>query len=182
MRKTTSGFTIVELAVVIVIIAILVGIVALTYGNIRERSLNASRITEANNVVEALTLYRSQNGKFPAALDAADAEWCVGGNFPDIDNDGVGDCRDIGFTNPANIAHENASLNSDLKASGLKEPGDRRVVGDGYLGPSVKRWGGDNQVWVYTYLDANECPKPYAPVVWTNRPDGVIMCRVRIDK
>ena len=182
MKKATSGFTIVELAIVIIVIAILVGIVAVSYGNIRERSLNASRITEANNVVEALTLYRSQNGKFPSSLDAVGSEWCVGGNFPDVDNDGIGDCRNIGFNNPASIAHENAALNSDLKSSGLKESGDRRIAGDGYLGPSVKRWDGDNQLWVYTYLDSNECPKPYTPIAWPARPDGVVMCRVRIDQ
>jgi prepilin-type N-terminal cleavage/methylation domain-containing protein len=60
MRKTTSGFTIVELIVVIVVIAVLATITVVAYGDFQARSQAATVETNLKSIEKALRVYASE--------------------------------------------------------------------------------------------------------------------------
>lgn len=63
MRKTTSGFTIVELLIVIVVIAVLAAISTTIYSGIQEKAKNVDRKTTANQFVNKLHTKSVDAGK-----------------------------------------------------------------------------------------------------------------------
>jgi len=67
MKKTTSGFTIVELLIVIVVIAILAAISIVAYNGIQARARDTTRVSDARSITKALQAYHAINGRFPAA-------------------------------------------------------------------------------------------------------------------
>lgn len=65
MGKTSKGFTIIELLVVVVVIAILAAITIVSYNGIQNRSKDAAALTTAKNVQKKVELYYSLYGTFP---------------------------------------------------------------------------------------------------------------------
>lgn len=63
---TMRGFTIVELLIVIVVIAILAAITVVAYNGIQERSRNTQTIQAATEYAKALQAYKAINGAYPA--------------------------------------------------------------------------------------------------------------------
>jgi prepilin-type N-terminal cleavage/methylation domain-containing protein len=66
MRKSTRGFTIVELLIVIVVIAILVTISVVAYNGIQTRAKNTKTINATSAWIKALKLYHADKGSYPA--------------------------------------------------------------------------------------------------------------------
>lgn len=67
MKKSTSGFTIVELLIVIVIIAILAAITIVTYNGIQERARYSSMKSDITTINKAILMYYADNGTYPTA-------------------------------------------------------------------------------------------------------------------
>ena len=67
MRKA-YGFTVVELLIVIIVIAILAAIAITTYSGIQRRSRDVARQSDVTTIQKALELYRMDNGRFPAEV------------------------------------------------------------------------------------------------------------------
>ena len=65
MKKSTSGFTIVELLIVVVVIGILAAIVIVAYNGITNQAKNAKTISAVNAWAKAIQLYRVEKGSFP---------------------------------------------------------------------------------------------------------------------
>lgn len=65
MRKNTSGFTIVELLIVIVIIAILAAITIVSFNGVQKRARDSQRYSDAKTIMKALELYKAYNGSYP---------------------------------------------------------------------------------------------------------------------
>lgn len=65
MRKTTSGFTIVELLIVIVVIAILAAVTIVAYNGTQQRANTASRLEAIRSIQKGLELYKAANGFYP---------------------------------------------------------------------------------------------------------------------
>ncbi len=65
MRKSTSGFTIVELLIVVVVIGILAAIVIVAYNGITTQAKNSQTISAVNTWIKALRLYETENGSLP---------------------------------------------------------------------------------------------------------------------
>ncbi len=63
MRKTTSGFTIVELLIVIVVIAILTAITIVAYSGIQDRSNAAKAKAELNQLAKAMSAAKINSGR-----------------------------------------------------------------------------------------------------------------------
>lgn len=80
MRKNISGFTIVELLIVIVVIAILAAISVVAYNGIQVRASDASKVQKINDIAKALEMYKADNGQYPgvAVQDASSSESTCG--------------------------------------------------------------------------------------------------------
>lgn len=72
--RSKPGFTIVELLIVIVVIAILAAITVVAYNGIQNRAKDTARIQLINDIAKALDLYKADTGRYPAVLDAAGSE------------------------------------------------------------------------------------------------------------
>lgn len=68
MRKSTTGFTIVELLIVIVVIAILAAISIVAYTGIQNRANNSAVQNDLAAAVKALELYKIDNSEYPDTL------------------------------------------------------------------------------------------------------------------
>ena len=75
MRKSVSGFTIVELLIVIVVIAILAAITIVAYSGVQDRAKRASQQAQVDAVGKALKLYVAEKGKFTGDIAGASGEW-----------------------------------------------------------------------------------------------------------
>lgn len=69
MTKTKSGFTIVELLIVIVVIAILAAISIVAYNGIQNRANNNARASTVATYVKAMQLYAAENGEYPVPVE-----------------------------------------------------------------------------------------------------------------
>lgn len=62
MKKSTSGFTVVELTIVIAVIAVLATIVLVGYSGVQERARDAKRMNDLTMIAEAIQTYRIKEG------------------------------------------------------------------------------------------------------------------------
>ncbi len=67
-KGNTSGFTIVELLIVIVVIAILVAITIVSYAAVTDNAKKQTAKTDAQTMATALNKYKADNGSFPTDL------------------------------------------------------------------------------------------------------------------
>lgn len=65
MQKTKSGFTIVELLIVIVVIAILASISIVAYSGIQVRARNVQQAAAAKSYIDLFASYVALNGSYP---------------------------------------------------------------------------------------------------------------------
>lgn len=119
--RERAGFTIVELLIVIVVIAVLASITVTAFNGIQQRARNTQRAAAADAYVKMVRLYITQNGAYPFSANS-----CLGDTNPDTNSDGVGDCGTNGDTTQSN------TLVTELKkvASSLP-PVDFPAIQDG---------------------------------------------------
>jgi len=82
MHKTKSGFTIVELLIVIVVIGILAAITIVAYNGIQTRAKNAKTVNAAVSWVKAFKLYNADKGSWPTDYS------CLGSTTTYVGNNG----------------------------------------------------------------------------------------------
>lgn len=75
LRKKQSGFTLVELLIVIVVIGILATLVITTYSGIQQKARNTKRQTDINALQGQLEAYFAQNGDYPTQANMQDRTW-----------------------------------------------------------------------------------------------------------
>lgn len=73
MRKSASGFTIVELLIVIVVIAILAAISIVAYTGIQQRARDSQRKSDLAALAKAHAIYRIDNGPMGAGSGCGNA-------------------------------------------------------------------------------------------------------------
>lgn len=66
MRKSTSGFTIVELLVVIVVIALLAAISIVAFSGVQQRARDTQRKSDLAAIQKVLAIYYADKGGYPA--------------------------------------------------------------------------------------------------------------------
>jgi prepilin-type N-terminal cleavage/methylation domain-containing protein len=75
LKNRSKGFTIVELLIVIVVIAILATLVIVTFTGIQQKARDSQRQTDINAVDSHVEAYYAQNGTYPTAAMLNDATW-----------------------------------------------------------------------------------------------------------
>lgn len=78
-KQKNRGFTIVELVIVIVVIGILAAITTITYRGTQDRARFGAYKSDLTRINEALTVYYSENGRYPDG-DGAGSATCISGN------------------------------------------------------------------------------------------------------
>lgn len=79
---THQGFTIVELLIVIVVIAILASISIVTYTGIQTRARNTATIAGVRTHIGHLEVYAAENGDYPRAIGTEGNYYCLGSGYP----------------------------------------------------------------------------------------------------
>lgn len=69
MHKNRSGFTLVELLIVIVVIAILASISVVAYSGIQQRASRSQLSAALDSYIKGIEMYRVENGVYPTASD-----------------------------------------------------------------------------------------------------------------
>ncbi|MAU34021.1 hypothetical protein CL689_00020 [Candidatus Saccharibacteria bacterium] len=75
--KTQKGFTIVELLIVIVVIAILAAITIVAYNGIQASARDASRASSVAALKKGIELYNAENGSYPSFSGCSDNAGCA---------------------------------------------------------------------------------------------------------
>ncbi len=77
MKKLSTGFTIVELLIVIVVIAILAAISITAFNGIQDRAENAKTMLSVKSYYKALLAYGLDKNTYPDTTN----QWCLGENY-----------------------------------------------------------------------------------------------------
>jgi prepilin-type N-terminal cleavage/methylation domain-containing protein len=75
LKRKQSGFTIVELLIVIVVIGILAAIVLTNFANMQRKARNLERETDVKAVAAQLEAYYNNNNKYPQMSDVNSSTW-----------------------------------------------------------------------------------------------------------
>jgi len=75
LKKRQSGFTIVELLIVIVVIGILATLVIVTFTGIQQKARDSQRQTDINALDSHVEAYYAQTGNYPTGAQLNDDTW-----------------------------------------------------------------------------------------------------------
>lgn len=75
LKNKSKGFTIVELLIVIVVIAILATLVIVTFTGIQQRARDSQRQTDINAVDSHLEAYYAEHGDYPTFAQLSSTTW-----------------------------------------------------------------------------------------------------------
>lgn len=80
LKSKQSGFTIVELLIVIVVIGILAALVITTFAGIQKKARDTERTTDVKAIHSQLEAYQAQFGKYPTLANLQDNAWITSDN------------------------------------------------------------------------------------------------------
>lgn len=91
-KKTQKGFTIVELLIVIVVIAILAAISLIMYTNIQNKAAGTALQSDLKNATTQLGMTQAENGNYPAGPTPPSELRKTNGTTYQYDSDGINYC------------------------------------------------------------------------------------------
>lgn len=187
-----KGFTIVELLIVIVVIAILASISIVAYNGIQARATNVSQLSEIKAWEQAFNVYRADNGQWPSALVPAGANganlvyYCLGSNFPPSNGGGAAACRDKGGANSYPQLRSTSGSPSLVQQLGsyISISTTPKSLGAGVTGPWAAVYNEPDRTLelnqIFLGKNGSECPSDYQDNADKNAYSGVIYCQKRI--
>lgn len=95
LKRKESGFTIVELLIVIVVIGILAALVITTFSGIQRKARDSERITDIKSIHGQLEAYHAQNGYYPT-LANLQSDAFIGTDLPGLDVEAARDPKGSG--------------------------------------------------------------------------------------
>ena len=181
MRFKRSGFTIVELLIVIVVIAILAAISVVAYNGIQDRARDAQIAAAADAYKKALEMYFVDYGDYPSGMA------CVGlsSDYPAIDGFPAGTCMNSSVHN-VSWSVDNGINNKLLKyiSQNPRLPSTQTKINDFYYrGMLYGKESTSRYIYLQYYLPGypKQCVagfeasgSPYLPDRWTQ-------CRRQLD-
>lgn len=176
MTKKANAFTIVELLIVIVVIAILAAISIVAYTGIQNRAKNTARYNEVKQWQRLFEVYRAEQGTFPAM---SNGNYCLGSGFPSGPIGVNPRCRNYDSTTNGYLESGNTALMAALSTMGALPSGDRSPSGI-IVGPWVEYTSGDIRFnFIFDGSSASDCPSGTSSV-WNNTQG--VWCRYIITK
>lgn len=88
LKSKQSGFTIVELLIVIVVIGILATLVIVTFSGVQQKARDTKRETDVKALASQLEVYYANNGSYPALAELQTNTW-VSANLKGLDLAGL---------------------------------------------------------------------------------------------
>lgn len=161
-RSKYSGFTIVELLIVVVVIAILAAITIVAYNGIQVRSENAKTISAVQAYRKALLQYATEKGSYPIT-----GGYCLGTQYPVLDGTTSG-CRHSSAVLPNTTAITFAPLlqpylggNSPMPSTRIlyNAAGTTGYVGIYFYGTNYNyTLDGEKVVGIWYTIEDSSCP------------------------
>ena len=184
MQKARAGFTIVELLIVIVVIALLATIAITTYSSMRIRADNDRTVAVIRDYVKAIKLYQGENSFLPESNTSLNVYRCLGESYSTgCGGQGTAAC---GFGNINNSATFNNMLRAYMgNTSSLPMPStlpyqcpEAPLIGAVY----VYRGGSGNYADLYYFLQGDSSCTSIAGVATakTTYATGITRCSMRI--
>ena len=156
-----SGFSIVELLVVIVILAILAAIVIVSYNGIQDRAEAAKTANAVRAYKNALKLYKIDNGSYPVT-----GAMCLGDQYPTFTGGTLNACRNSAqpIDDETNAAGRN--LLKPYMSGQLPMPSTKQILAGGneYIGAHFYGSSYDHTldgvpvVVIEYFVKTNKCP------------------------
>lgn len=140
MKKSTSGFTIVELLIVIIVIAILASITVATFSGVRARALESEKATKFSQIQKSLEIFRVINGYYPHNLEIR----------------GSSGATLIGMTLQGVVPSDASDLSIGINGQGLITSGNRYITymaTDGLNGAGYQCDSGQCTSYILSYYD-----------------------------
>lgn len=97
LKRKQSGFTIVELLIVIVVIGILAAIVITTFTGVQKKGRDADRKSDINSLYSQVEVYFAENSRYPSLAELNDATF-RGNNMQGLSDDALEDPSNSGTT------------------------------------------------------------------------------------
>lgn len=169
MRANKGGFTIVELLIVIVVIAILATISVVAYTGIQRRAQTSAILSEASQWKKLLIAYKAANGSYPLPVASGDPltsggpgvealnAYCLGTGFPSVG--GTAYCYSAASGGDWRVAETTGSyLITQLSTIGSPPANTTKYRFGNVTGPWLRYYGA-HDVQVYTsFPSGTTCP------------------------
>lgn len=183
------GFTVVELMVVVVAIAILAAIVLVGYNSVQKNALNVHKMAALSDWRELFQLYAAKNGGKHIEVANPNGPYCLGREFMHqacwnvYDVYGNSDVVGAGPKPWEPVAYENESMMVELETVGVL-PEKSTCIVDWYcptteadgVGPMVTYIDG-KPAFVWDFFFGSKCPGNVTPA-WTD--GNAATCELRI--
>lgn len=183
MRKSASGFTIIELLIVIIVIGIIASISVISYNGVQTRTNNANRAAQLQAWQSVFERYKAKKGVLPLATTTNGTGFCLGTTgFPN-GYDGVPRCRDYLSSGSANSLRvsDNAALMTELQTVVPNLPSAQNVPVGGTVGPYVYYQSTYIQIQgAFNGATTSECPT-ITTGAWSNG-NGLLICTIYLNK
>lgn len=151
LKKAQSGFTIIELLIVIAIIAILAGLVLNNFQGAQAKARDTQRVTDINNLHTKLEEYYNDNNGYPSTFTAA--------TFPGIDGESLNDPRGESIEINAVVADEAAATAVTAPGAGSTGTSQYLYVPFGTSGCTTACTG--YVLKTYIERESSTTPNPY---------------------
>ena len=155
MNKKAAGFTIVELLVVIVVIAILAAITLVSYNNLQRRAYNTTAIASVQSWIKVLAASYALNGTISVSRASGDNSICLGekSQYPYVSPSmKEGQCFSRAHTSDQLIASVSDVANISMKVD-MFDKGDGALRGIQYAYFA----GGDANIWYVLKGPGQDC-------------------------
>ncbi|NCC19614.1 type II secretion system protein [Candidatus Saccharibacteria bacterium] len=182
MNRKAHGFTIVELLIVIVVIAILAAISIAAYTNIQQRAKNTAIINAASQSLKMIQAYIAEYGTYPYSVPSGSGKACI--------------TSIIGCAEGAYTVEVNGTFDTNMAMVGVLPRTTSRLEGDTRYGliyayETTRKINGQSQpaTLMYYIQGANqqcgmsvitEDGNPISSTGYTTSTAGKTFCRVSI--
>ncbi|MNH75243.1 Type II secretion system protein G precursor [compost metagenome] len=184
MKKTTSGFTIVELLIVIVTIGVIASIAIVAYNGIQTRAQNTRLLSAFDTYEKALRQYKALNGNYPAYTPPGSELYaCLGTSFPATADFALDKCY---VYNGTNYATKSTQVNTALLTvlSGLPDTSSYVLHlssgGDTYHLRGIHYLSGGLSASLMYYIQGNQTCGRGTPTPMTIGSTTFTMCSLDI--